>query len=49
MKKDKSVHLTILLNVVDFLLHHVIHANITKNAWDNLYVTFEKKDVGNKL
>ncbi len=42
IKKDKLVHQTIFLNVVDFLLYHVAHAETIKNAWDNLYVTFGK-------
>jgi hypothetical protein len=49
MKKDKLACETILLNVVDSLLHHVAHAKTTKNAWDNLCATFEKRHIGNKL
>jgi len=49
MKKDKLACGTVLLNVVDSLLHHVTHAETTKNAWDNLCATFEKRHVGNKL
>ncbi len=40
---------TILLNVVDFLLHHVACVEIAKDAWDKFYATFEKKRVGNRL
>jgi hypothetical protein len=40
---------TILLNVVDFLLHHLARVEIAKDSWDNLHATFEKKHVGNKL
>jgi hypothetical protein len=32
MKKDKLACGTILLNVVDSLLHHLAHAKTTKNA-----------------
>jgi hypothetical protein len=49
MKKDKLAHGRILLNVIDFLLHHVTCVEITKDAWDNLCATFERKHVGNKL
>jgi hypothetical protein len=49
MKKDKLACGTILLNVVDSLLHHVTHAETTKNAWDNLCATFDRKHVGNIL
>jgi hypothetical protein len=49
IKKDKLVHQTIFLNVGDLLLHHVAHAETIKNAWDNLYVTFERRHVDNKL
>jgi hypothetical protein len=49
MKKDKLACGTILLNVVDSLLHHVPHAKTTKNAWDDPCATFEKRHVGNKL
>jgi hypothetical protein len=30
IKKDKLAHGTILLNVVDFMLHHLAHAKIAK-------------------
>jgi hypothetical protein len=40
---------TLLLNVVDYLLHHVTCVKIAKDAWDNFYATFEKKYVGNRL
>jgi hypothetical protein len=49
MKKDKLAHGIILLNVIDFLLHHVTHVGIIKDAWDNLCATFERRHVGNKL
>ncbi len=48
-KKDKLAHGTILLNVVDSLLHHVTCVEITKDAWDNLCWTFERRHVGNIL
>jgi hypothetical protein len=48
-KKEKLVCGTILLNVVDSLLHHVARVEIAKDTWDNFYATFEKKHVGNKL
>jgi hypothetical protein len=48
-KKDKLVYGTVLLNVVDFLLHHVALSKTTKDAWDNLCATLEKKHVDNKL
>jgi hypothetical protein len=35
-KKEKLAHGTILLNVVDSLLHHVTCVETTKDAWDNL-------------
>jgi hypothetical protein len=44
MKKNKQTHGVMLLNVVDYLLHHVKTA---KDAWDNLCATFERKHVGN--
>jgi hypothetical protein len=34
MKKDKLACGTIILNVVDFLLHNVTCVKTTKNAWD---------------
>jgi len=40
---------TILLNVVESLLHHVTRVETAKDAWDNFYATFEKKDIGNRL
>jgi hypothetical protein len=49
IKKDKLVCGTILLNVVESLLHHVARVEIAKDAWDNFYATFEKKDIGNRL
>ncbi len=49
MKKGKLAHGTILLNVVDFLFHHVACAKTTKDTWDNLCATFERKHVGNIL
>jgi hypothetical protein len=49
MKKDKLAHGTIFLNLIDFLLHHVAHVGTIKDAWDNLYTTFERRHVGNKL
>jgi hypothetical protein len=49
MKKNKLVCGTIILNVVDSLLHHVACAETTKDAWDNLCVTFENICVGNRL
>jgi hypothetical protein len=42
MKKDKLVCGTIILNVVDSLLHHVTCAETAKDAWDNLCATLEK-------
>jgi hypothetical protein len=43
MKKDKLACGTILLNVVDSLLHHAAHAKSVKEAWDNFYATtFER-------
>jgi hypothetical protein len=41
MKKENLAHETILLNVVDYVLHHVAHVETTKDAWDNLCATFE--------
>ncbi len=49
MKKDKLVHETILLDVANFMLHHLAHAKFAKDSWDNLCATFEKKYVGYKL
>jgi hypothetical protein len=49
MKKDKLVCGTIILNVVDSLLHHVACAKTTKDAWDNLCITLERIHVGNRL
>jgi hypothetical protein len=48
MKKDILAHGTILLNVVDFLLHYATYAKATKDAWDNLCATFERRHVDNK-
>jgi hypothetical protein len=48
MKKYKLVHRTILLNIIDFLLHHAKNAKSAKDIWDNLYATFERH-VGNRL
>jgi hypothetical protein len=36
-------------NVVDFMLHHLAHAKIAKDSWDNLCATFENIYVDNKL
>jgi hypothetical protein len=36
MKKDKLAHGTILLDVINSLLHHVTCVKTTKDAWDNL-------------
>ncbi len=49
MKKDKLVHGTIFLNVVDSLLHYVTCTKIAKDVWDNFCATFEKRHVDNKL
>jgi hypothetical protein len=49
LKKEKLAHKKINLNVVDSLLHHVTHVETTKDTWDNLCVTFEKRHVGNRL
>jgi hypothetical protein len=49
MKKDKLTHGTIILNVVNSLLHHVTCAKIVKDAWDNLCATFDRRHVGNIL
>jgi hypothetical protein len=50
MKKDKLARGTILLNVIDIILHHVAQCVETiKDAWDNLCATFERTYVGNKL
>jgi hypothetical protein len=38
--KKKKAHGVMLLNVVDYLLHHVAHVKIAKDAWDNLCATF---------
>jgi hypothetical protein len=47
MKKNKLAHGTILLNVIDSLLHH----NKCKNykICIRICATFERKHVGNKL
>ncbi len=47
MNKDKLVFGTILLSVVDYLLHHVAHLRNAKETWDNLFITFEKQHVDN--
>ncbi len=49
MKKDKLACGTIILNVIDFLLHHVACVITIKDAWDNFCATFERRHVGNKL
>jgi hypothetical protein len=49
MKKDKLTYGTIFLNVVDYLLHHVTHVEIVKDAWYNLCATFERINVGKRL
>jgi len=49
MKKDKLACGTILLNVIDFLLHHVACVKTIKDAQDNLCATFDRKHAGNKL
>jgi hypothetical protein len=49
MKKDKLTHRTILLSVVEYMLHHVIHVDTTKDAWDNLCATFERRHINNRL
>ncbi len=41
MQKNKLVHGTMFLNVIDFLLHHVACVKNTKQAWDNLCAPFE--------
>ncbi len=41
MQKNKLVHGTMFLNVVDSLLHHVACVKNAKQAWDNLCATFE--------
>jgi hypothetical protein len=41
MKKDKLAHETILLDVVNFMLHHLVLAEFAKDSWDNLCATFE--------
>jgi hypothetical protein len=40
---------TIFLNVADYLLHHVTHVEIEKDAWNNLCAAFERRCVGNIL
>jgi hypothetical protein len=40
---------TILLNVIDFLFHHVACARTSKDAWDNFCATFERKHGSNRL
>jgi hypothetical protein len=47
MNEDKLACETIFLNVIDYLLHHVTRAKTTKDTWDNLCATFEKRHVGN--
>jgi hypothetical protein len=49
-KKEKLAHRTIILNVFDFLLHHITCGEITKDACDNFCATFvQHLHVGNKL
>jgi len=49
IKKDKLAHGTIILNVFDFLLHHVACGEIAKDICDDFFATFEKNlHVGNK-
>ncbi len=45
MKKDKLVHGTIFLNVVDYWLHDVTCVETAKDAWDNLQVQDLKEDM----
>jgi hypothetical protein len=42
MKKDKLVHGTIFLNVVDSLLHYLACIKIAKDVWDNFVQHFRK-------
>jgi hypothetical protein len=49
MVKDKLAQRTILLNVIDFLFHHVPCARTAKDASDNFCASFERKNVGNRL
>ncbi len=50
MKKDNLTHRTILLNVVEYMLHHVLtRVDIANDAWDNLCETFERRHINNKL
>ncbi len=50
IKKDKLAHGTIIVNVFDFLLHHVARGEIAKDACENFCATFEKSlHVGNKI
>jgi hypothetical protein len=40
MKKENLAHETILLNVVDFLLHHITHVESTKDGcWQEMATT----------
>jgi hypothetical protein len=43
MKKEKLVHGTVFLNVINFLLHYVACTKIAKDVWDNFCATFEKR------
>lgn len=50
MKKDKLTHRTILSNVVEYMLHHVLtRVDIANDAWDNLCETFERIHINNRL
>jgi hypothetical protein len=49
MKKHKLTYETSFLNVVDYLLHHVTHVKLIKDAWDNLCAAFERIDIGKGL
>jgi hypothetical protein len=50
MKKDKLARGTILLNVIDIILHYVAQCVETiKDAQDNLFATFKRTRGGNKL
>jgi hypothetical protein len=44
-KKDKLACGTTLINVVDPLLDHVACAETTKDSWNNLCATLEKKNM----
>ncbi len=49
MKNDKLIHRTILLSVIEYMLHHVTRVDSTKDAWDNLCATFERRHINNRL